>query len=309
MAKPRVFVASTFFDLRAIRSDLDQFIKGMGYDPVLFEHGSIPYLQDRKVEESCYQEIQRSDIVVVVIGGQHGTESSVSPGSITQNELRRAVEEGKQTYVFVEETVQHDYRLFKRNEKNTTVKYDVDLRVLRFLDEVYALPTTAVQSFQTPRNIVDLLREQWAGLFQELLHNRLQVQQQQALHGLVQVAENLASLAADLKQDRFAALALGHPLQRRLQELLGLKHRAYVASFDELEEWLKSLGYSLDAFADDDSFVNDQSGARIRIRADVIFGKPPKRWLNAAVPWSDDYVEFIAPADPSSEDEDDDIPF
>lgn len=43
MAKPRIFISSTFYDLKQIRTDLDNFIKGMGYDVVRNEQGNIPY--------------------------------------------------------------------------------------------------------------------------------------------------------------------------------------------------------------------------------------------------------------------------
>ena len=43
MAKPRVFISSTFYDLRQIREDLDRFILDMGYEPVRYETGAIPY--------------------------------------------------------------------------------------------------------------------------------------------------------------------------------------------------------------------------------------------------------------------------
>lgn len=34
MAKPRIFISSTFYDLRQVRSDLDQFIEALGYEPI-----------------------------------------------------------------------------------------------------------------------------------------------------------------------------------------------------------------------------------------------------------------------------------
>ena len=34
MAKPRVFISSTFYDLRQVRQDLDQFIMSLGYEPI-----------------------------------------------------------------------------------------------------------------------------------------------------------------------------------------------------------------------------------------------------------------------------------
>lgn len=43
MAKPRIFISSTFYDLRQIRSDIDLFIEGLGYEPIRNEEGDIPY--------------------------------------------------------------------------------------------------------------------------------------------------------------------------------------------------------------------------------------------------------------------------
>ncbi len=43
MARPRVFVSSTFYDLKFARTEIERFIREMGYEPVLNERGSIPY--------------------------------------------------------------------------------------------------------------------------------------------------------------------------------------------------------------------------------------------------------------------------
>lgn len=32
MAKPKLFLSSTFYDLRQIRTDLDLFVENLGYD-------------------------------------------------------------------------------------------------------------------------------------------------------------------------------------------------------------------------------------------------------------------------------------
>ena len=43
MAKPRIFISSTFYDLRQVRADLNMFIDSLGYDSVRNEEGNIPY--------------------------------------------------------------------------------------------------------------------------------------------------------------------------------------------------------------------------------------------------------------------------
>jgi hypothetical protein len=47
MAKPRVFVSSTYYDLKYVRSSLELFIESLGYDAVLSEKGGVAYIPDR----------------------------------------------------------------------------------------------------------------------------------------------------------------------------------------------------------------------------------------------------------------------
>ena len=96
MAKPRIFISSTFYDLRQVRSDLDTFIDNLGYDPVRNEEGDIPYGKNEALEEYCYKEIKAVDILVSIIGGCFGSESKRNNSSISQIELKTALKENKQ---------------------------------------------------------------------------------------------------------------------------------------------------------------------------------------------------------------------
>ena len=64
MARPRVFLSSTYYDLRHIRNDLERFVKELGYEPILSERGHIPYGKDEALEQYCYREISNCDILV-----------------------------------------------------------------------------------------------------------------------------------------------------------------------------------------------------------------------------------------------------
>lgn len=46
MAAPRVFVSSTYYDLRHVRDDIEIFLKRLGYTPVMHDKGSITYTQE-----------------------------------------------------------------------------------------------------------------------------------------------------------------------------------------------------------------------------------------------------------------------
>jgi hypothetical protein len=78
MAKPRIFISSTFYDLKHVRSSLETFVVSLGYEPVLSEKGSIAYSPDVALDESCYREAKACDIFVLIVGGRYGSEVSAS---------------------------------------------------------------------------------------------------------------------------------------------------------------------------------------------------------------------------------------
>ena len=171
MARPRVFVSSTYDDLRIVRANLDRFIKEMGYEPVLYEKGHIPYGGADALEQDCYREIEKCDILVSIIGGRYGTQSRDSKHSITHRELKTAIELGKQVYIFVEKAVYYEYGTYLQNKEVKGFKPSSvnDVRVFSFLEDIYSIPTgNPIEPFELPDDIVKFLREQWAGLFQRL---------------------------------------------------------------------------------------------------------------------------------------------
>jgi hypothetical protein len=76
MARPKVFVSSTYYDLKHIRNSLNVFIEGLGYEPVLYEQGDIPFHHDAPLDISCYEEIESCHILVFIIGGRYGSSTS-----------------------------------------------------------------------------------------------------------------------------------------------------------------------------------------------------------------------------------------
>lgn len=172
MARPSVFVSSTYYDLRIVRADIERFIKEMGYEAVLYEKGHIPYGREEALEYSCYREIEKCDILVSIIGGRYGTQSKDSKHSITHRELKTAIKLGKQVYIFIEKAVYYEYKTYLQNKdvkgfKPSSVN---DVRVFSFLEDIYSIPTgNPVEPFELSDDIIRFLREQWAGLFQRLL--------------------------------------------------------------------------------------------------------------------------------------------
>lgn len=176
MARPRIFISSTFFDLRQVRADLDLFVKELGYDTVRNETGGIPYGRDEKLEEYCYKEISGIDILVGIVGGRFGSEAEKGNYSITQIEIKTAIQQNKQVYIFIEKNVLSEYQTYLINKDNHTTRYRFvdDIKIYKFIEEIYSLPkNNIVHPFETAIDITTFLKEQWSGLFRDLLQQQI----------------------------------------------------------------------------------------------------------------------------------------
>ena len=74
--KPRVFVSSTFYDLKYMRDDLANFIRAHDFEPIMFEDGDIGYTPGKNLDESCYDTMRNADMVILIIGGNYGSPAS-----------------------------------------------------------------------------------------------------------------------------------------------------------------------------------------------------------------------------------------
>ena len=190
MAKPRVFVSSTYYDLKHIRKSIESFVRDIGYEPVLFENGDIAFDHHEPLDESCYKELESCHILVLVIGGRYGAGISDENitlsndelekhyqhfNSITKKEYEAAKERDIPIYIFVEKGVAAEYQTYKENADNDTIKYvHVDsVNVFRLIDTIYSQKrNNLIREFENVDDITRWLREQWAGLFTQFLINK-----------------------------------------------------------------------------------------------------------------------------------------
>ncbi len=195
MAKPRVFVSSTYYDLKHIRSSLELFIESIGYEPVLSEKGDIAYHPDVALDESCYREASSADIFVLIIGGRYGAAISNHKNvtvhefydrydSITRREYEVASNLDIPIYILIETNVHSEYQTFLKNRDKEAIVYaHVDsVNIFHLIDYILSRPrNNPVFNFDRSSQIENWLREQWAGLFREILKTRSQQKQISAL--------------------------------------------------------------------------------------------------------------------------------
>ena len=211
MAKPRVFISSTFYDLRHIRSSLEQFVEALGYEAVLSEKGRIAFDPSLPLDESCYREVRNSDILVLIVGGRYGSMASEEGtetsedffdrySSITRKEYEAAVERDIPVYILVDREVYTEYETFKKNRSVENITYvQVDsVNVFLLIDQILGQArNNPLHQFEHQSEITSWLREQWGGLFKEMLAGR---SEQRQLSSLDDQVKGLSEINTTLKR-------------------------------------------------------------------------------------------------------------
>lgn len=183
--KPRIFISSTFYDLKYIREDLANFVRSYGYEPVLFEDGDIGYSPGETLDSSCYESMRNSDMVILIIGGEYGSAASGETKdefkeymSVTRNEFRTAVESGIPILTMIDKKVMVEYGVYEANygdieKENRAMTFPTtkNINVFRFIKEIKGIVTLPIQEFERSSDIKSFISKQWADMFKNYLNS------------------------------------------------------------------------------------------------------------------------------------------
>lgn len=204
MARLKVFVSSTCYDLDILRGELRPFITSMGYEPVISDYSDVLYDPRSHTHESCLNDVPSCDMVILIVGSRFGgtavpaamqhldfenleklsTKAGILESkeklSITQLEVLKAVEAAIPVYAFVDERVLHDHHVYEKNkdkkevidliefpsiQKKETAKYIFEF--INFLS--HRTKNNSVLAYSRLEDIRLQLASQWSQLFQRLL--------------------------------------------------------------------------------------------------------------------------------------------
>ncbi|CAM4339326.1 DUF4062 domain-containing protein [Cytophagaceae bacterium 50C-KIRBA] len=285
MAKPRVFVSSTYYDLKYIRENLKYFIKTIGYEPVLSEDGDVFYNPKNHTHDSCLTEVPACQIFILIIGGRFGGQYINGKKSITNMEYEIAIKEKVPVFALVEIAILGEHKVYSDNVKNNKkVKAEeicypsVDnVKIFEFIDEVRKhTVNNAIVPFRDFTDIETYLKKQWAGMMFSFLNDKIQENRvANTLEEISKVNQKIEVLTTQIlksvgKDLQFVTVLLyesmiGNESYRAMTHFRDEKKSAYVKtnpidflksnSFDELA---KNLGVNLKIV--DSDFTVSSSG-------------------------------------------------
>jgi len=306
MARPRVFISSTFYDLKSVRAELEASLAQLAYDAVLHERGRVPYEHGKDLENSCYREINNCDIVVAIVGGRFGSQSLADDRlSISQLELKTAIDLDKQLFVFVDRPVLTEYGTWTKNRSGSvTWAYVDNPKVFEFLKYIHDLaPSRPVQSFDAGSDIVTFLKEQFAGLFQRLLEEH-QVREELNLAGQLRATADILNKTiekATSDEKTVPELVFANqPMFQELRSLLAVPYRVFFVNLSELNALLNSRRFKpVATTAWDDPQVmewlrtrSDETYDLLKISKAVLDDQDNVRYIPSSE-WAGDMIELI----------------
>ena len=328
MAKPRIFISSTFYDLRHIRADINATITSLGYQAVRHETGQIPYDHEKDLEESAYNEVLSCDIFISIIGGRLGTESMDGSGySITQKEILKAIENEMPIYFFIEKDVKNDYEIFKKNIGNKSINYRHDVKIYEFINStVSAQSKNPVFGFENYSDISAVLIEQFSGYFHRLLADRKRTKEINAITELGSISQTLKDLVDNISHDRSegneairSIIMYSNPLFKRLANATSTPYRVFFVDRNEMKQWIEARGFEEE---DKDNYFPDAGGGgyeewkktfRKKTRYIVFkrdfFDESGKTLNFSESEWDDGFIVVRDIDIPETPPEDDEIPF
>ena len=228
------------------------FIASLGYEPVRNEEGNIPFGKDNTLESYCLREIGNVDILVSIIGGRFGSPSFESKWSISNEELKTAIKNKKQVYIFIDSQVAAEYETYLLNKGGTMkFKYVDSVKIYEFIEEIKGLTSNNnIKEFSTSSQIQQYLKEQLAGLFQSFLDQQSKMKDFDLATKLESTAATLEKLVDYLKETNkgnteavASLLKSTHPFVQKLSETLNIDFGFWVDDIAMLKSLLASLGW------------------------------------------------------------------
>lgn len=272
MAVPRVFISSTYYDLKQVRNVVGTFITSLGYEPVMHERAAVAYSQSVPLENDCYNEISGCDIIVCIIGNHFGSQSSENDLSITMNEVNTAIKEKKKVYIFISNDVYIENRTYIQNKDTGAFKsaYTDNIKIHEFIEKLKnSVRDRVIEPFDTTDDIVSTLKKQFAGLLQGFLQREASLTDIKTAYDLQKTSDDIRTTVSEFQEvateffKKFdATIYTPNNTLRFIMQHLGLsKSSIFARNLEALDEIMNTFGYDAEAVDNPDEDMRKYVGS------------------------------------------------
>lgn len=136
MAKPKVFLSSTCFDLSTVRTELEAFLVDRGFEVLNSEGPRFGVTPGMHSHSACLDEVKRSDYLLLMVGKRRGGTFVGSTDSITNEEYLMAEKHDIPRIVCVDRAVNEARPLFHKNPTGDFGGIVDDKRIFSFIDYI-----------------------------------------------------------------------------------------------------------------------------------------------------------------------------
>ena len=170
MRKPALFVSSTCYDLKQVRTDLKSFAESLGLEPLLSEYDSFPVNPDLGTADNCLSVVNtKADLFLLIVGGRYGS-TTADDKSVTNLEYLAARSKGIPVYAFVLRSILDTLPVWKDNRSGNFNAVADSPKLFEFVESLRDSGAAWVFPFDTAQSIFAVLRTQLAYLFMDALN-------------------------------------------------------------------------------------------------------------------------------------------
>lgn len=241
-----VFISSTCYDLSQIRSDLHDFILGVGHKPIMSEHTSFPIDPDNDTIENCVQNVATADLLILILGNRYGYVID-SGKSITNTEYLYAKQNGIPVYIFIYKPLINILPIWRGN-KDIDFSSTVDsVKVFEFVEELRSNNKSWCFEFDKAQDITATLKIQFSHLFKQSLELRKKYRitdQPEFYKNLSPIALNIVLKKEFMFETIFFIQVLKDEIEKHEYLKLDLEYKILtncsrqINDLEELGEWM-----------------------------------------------------------------------
>jgi len=167
--KPTVFVSSTCYDLKQIRTNIKSFFEDeLGYDVLLSEY-NFPLDPNVSPVENCIRAVdERADIFVLIVGCRYGSVTDTGH-SVTNLEYLRARAKRIPVYAFVDKRIITTLPFWRDNQNGNFSSTVDSTKIFEFVSDFRNIDNVWTYEFENAKDIINTLKDQLSHLFNDCL--------------------------------------------------------------------------------------------------------------------------------------------